>query len=187
MTGMENQQLNIEDHDLPAEVRKPALPLLALLALASALGVVVAIALAGLTMLLAAPAYAQAGTSTDGNLLLQRQGAMAEAERVSVEVESHEEGGVVVTQVVEVYHNPFGETLPGYYLYRLPPNVVLARLSFAPEAAEARHAVLTHRESGALVQPTEKLGPGETLVVVLQYRTRSVRRVLAAAASCSPS
>ena len=182
MTGMENQQLNIEDHDLPTEARKPALPLLALLALASALGVVVAIALAGLTMLLAAPAYAG-----EGNLLLERRCTMAEAERLSVEVESHEEGDVVVTQVVEVYHNPFGETLPGYYLYRLPPNVVLARLSFAPEAAEARHAVISQREARAVIEPTEAVGPGETLVVVLQYRTRSVRRVLAAAASCSPS
>jgi hypothetical protein len=187
MAGMENQQLNLEEHDLVPAVKKPALPLLALLALASVLGVVVAIALAGVTMLLAAPAYAQEGRTTEGNLLLERRGAMAEAERLSVEIETHEEGDVLVTQVVEVYHNPFGETLPGYYLYRLPPNVVLARLSFAPEAAEARHAVLTHREAGALVQPTEELGPGETLVVVLQYRTRSVRRVLAAAASCSPS
>jgi hypothetical protein len=69
--------------------------------------------------------------------------------------------------------------LTGFYLYRLPANVVLDRLSFAPEAAEARHALLTHRESGALVEPTE-LGAGETLLVVVQYRTRSVRRILAA-------
>ena len=60
---------------------------------------------------------------------------------------------------------------------------MLERLSFAPEAAEARHALLTHRESGALVEPTDKLAPGETLVVVLQYRTRSVRRVLATRAA----
>jgi len=30
------------------------------------------------------------------------------------------------------------------------------------------------------IEPTEELGAGETLVVVLQYRTRSVRRILAA-------
>jgi hypothetical protein len=46
---------------------KPALPLLALLAIASALGVAVAVALAAVAMLLAAPAYAD-----DGNLLLER-------------------------------------------------------------------------------------------------------------------
>lgn len=176
MAGMENQ----EQLEVPIlEGKRPALPLLALLAVASVLGVAVAVALAGLAMLLAAPAYAGEHRSAEGSLVLERRGALAEAERVSIEVESREDGEAVVTQVVEVYHNPFNEPLAGFYLYRLPPNVVLQRLSFAPEAAEARHAVLTHREAGALAQPTEALGPGETLVVVLQYRTRALRRVLA--------
>jgi hypothetical protein len=61
--------------------KTPALPLLGLLAMASALGVAVAVALAGVAMLLAAPAYAGEGT-----LLLERGGAMAEAERLSAEV-----------------------------------------------------------------------------------------------------
>jgi hypothetical protein len=47
---------------------KPALPLLALLALASALGIAVAVTLAAVAMLLAAPAYAG-----DGSALLERQ------------------------------------------------------------------------------------------------------------------
>jgi hypothetical protein len=176
MAGMENQQLL---HD--GEGKKvAALPLLALLALASALGVAVAVVLAGVTMLLAAPAYAGEATAPgDGSLLLERRGVMAEAERVSAEIESREDGDVVITQIVEVYHNPFDEPLAGVYLYRLPPDVQLVRLSFAPEAAEARHAVLTGRQVRALVEPTEELGPGETLVVVLQYRTRSARRILA--------
>jgi hypothetical protein len=166
------------------EPKKAALPLLLLLALASALGIVVAFALAAVAMLLAAPAYAQEGSDsglrdTAGSLVLERHGAMAEAERLSAEIESREDADVLITRVVEVYHNPFDEALTGFYLYRLPANVVLDRLSFAPEAAEARHALLTHRESGALVEPTE-LGAGETLVVVVQYRTRSVRRILAA-------
>jgi len=167
------------------EPKKAALPLLLLLALASALGVVVAFVLAAVAMLLAAPAYAQEGKDpglgdTAGSLVLERHGAMAEAERLSAEIESREDGDVLITRVVEVYHNPFDEPLTGFYLYRLPANVVLDRLSFAPEAAEARHALLTHRESGALFEPTEALDPGETLVVVLQYRTRSVRRIMAA-------
>ena len=161
--GMENTQQ-----------KRPALPLLALLALASALGVAVAIALAGVAMLLAAPAYAG-----EGSLLLERRGGMAEAERLSAEVESQEDGEAVMTHVVEVYHNPFEEPMAGVYLYRLPQNVVLERLSFAPPAAEPRHAVLTRRQGLALIEPTEELGPGETLVVELVYRTRSVRRVLA--------
>ena len=167
------------------EPKKAALPLLLLLALASALGVAVAVALAGVAMLLAVPAYAQEGKDsglrdTAGSLVLERHGTMAEAQRLSAEIESREDGDVLVTRVVEVYHNPFEEALAGFYLYRLPANVVLDRLSFAPEAAEARHALLTQRESGALVEPTDELGAGETLVVVLQYRTRSVRRILAA-------
>jgi len=181
MAGMENQELNLEDQELSLETRRPALPFVVLLALASALGVAVAIALAGVTMLLAAPAYAgDASVTGGGSLLLERHGAMAEAERLSAEIESREDGDVLITRVVEVYHNPFDEPLTGFYLYRLPGNVVLDRLSFAPEAAEARHALLSQRESGALVEPTEELGTGETLVVVLQYRTRSVRRILAA-------
>jgi len=174
-----------QPEDEQVEPRKAALPLLLLLALASALGVAVAVALAGVAMLLAVPAYAQEGSDsglrdTAGSLVLERHGAMAEAERLSAEIESREDGDVLITRVVEVYHNPFDEPLTGFYLYRLPANVVLDRLSFAPEAAEARHALLTHRESGALFEPTEALGPGETLVVVLQYRTRSVRRIMAA-------
>lgn len=142
--------------------------------MASALGVAVAVALAGITMLLAAPAYAG-----EGSLLLERRGVMAEAERLSAETESQEDGEAVMTRVVEVYHNPFGESLVGVYLYRLPQDVVLERLSFTPPAAAPRHAVMTRRKGVALVEPTEALGPGESLIVELVYRTRSVRRVLA--------
>lgn len=154
--------------------KRPALPLLALLALASALGVAVAVALAGVAMLLAAPAYAG-----EGSLLLERRGAMAEAARVSADVESREDGEAVMTRIVEVYQNPFAESLAGVYLHRLPPNVVLERLSFTPELAGPRHALLTRREAAALVERTEALGPGETVIIELVYRTRSVRRVLA--------
>ena len=142
--------------------------------MASALGVAVAIALAGVTMLLAAPAYAG-----EGSLLLERRGAMAEAKRLSAEVESQEDGEAVMTRVVEVYHNPFEEPLAGVYLYRLPQNVVLERLSFTPASAEPHHAVLTWRQGVALVEPTAALAAGESLIVELVYRTRSVRRVLA--------
>ena len=142
--------------------------------MASALGVAVAIALAGVTMLLAAPAYAG-----EGSLLLERRGVMAEAKRLSAEVESREDGAAAMTRVVEVYHNPFDEPLAGVYLYRLPQNVALERLSFTPASAEPHYAVLTRRNGVALIEPTEALAPGETLVIELVYRTRSVRRVLA--------
>ena len=50
---------------------KPTLALVALLALASALGVTVAIVLAGVAMLLAAPAYAASAEVHEARLLLR--------------------------------------------------------------------------------------------------------------------
>jgi hypothetical protein len=160
----------------------PAFPLVMLLAIASALGVAVAIALAGVAMLLAAPAYAD-----EGSLLLERRAGMAEARLVFAETESQEDGGVVRTRVLEEFYNPFAEHLAGVYLHRLPENVVLERLTFTlrsdggeglPPVA-AHPALFTLRAGGALVERTAEIGPGETLLVELEYRTRSARRVLA--------
>src|SRR5688572_22210760 len=66
---------------------KAALPLLALLVLASALGVAVAIALAGAAMLLAAPAYAD-----ERGLFLERPDGPVVAKLMLVDSESHEDG-----------------------------------------------------------------------------------------------
>jgi hypothetical protein len=153
------------------QVRKPALPLLVLLALASALGVAVAIALAGMAMLLAVPAYAD-----EGNLLLERRAGLAQAQLLFAESESDEDGH---TRVVEAYHNPFEEPLVGVYLFRLPPHAVLERLTFTLQAPEPQHALLTHRQGAALVERTAQIGPGETLRVELEYRSRLPRRLLA--------
>lgn len=150
---------------------KPAFPLVMLLALASALGVAVAIALAGIAMLLAAPAYAG-----EGSLLLERRAGMAEATLLFAESDSQQDGH---TRVVEAYYNPFPEPLAGVYLYRLPENSVVERLTFTPHSEEARHALLTLRAGAALVERTAEIGPGETLVVELEYRTRIARRLLA--------
>jgi hypothetical protein len=178
MTGMENNQ------QATPEMPRPALPLLALLALASALGVASAIILAGLTMLLAAPAYAD-----DGSLLLERRGKMAEARLVFAETESYADGDGVRTRVLEEYANPFAEQLAGIYLHRLPGDAVLEQLTFTRVAqdgeltetpVEARHALLTLRKGAGLVQPTAQIGPGETLLVELEYRAGTPRRVLAA-------
>jgi hypothetical protein len=141
---------------------RPALPLLALLALASVLGVAVAVALAGVAMLLAAPAYAD-----EGALLLERRGALAEAELVFAAYDTLEQGQ---TRVVEVYQNPYGEPLAGVYLFRLPPNAVLEHLRFALAETQPQPAVLTLRQGAALVERTAEIGPGETLVVELEYR-----------------
>jgi len=153
---------------------RPTLPLLALLALASALGVAVAVALAGIAMLLAAPAYAG-----EGSLLLQRPAAVAAAPLLFAETESQEHGPIVRTRVVEAFRNPFHERLAGVYLHRLPENAVLERLTLtvlaqdagaAPAAPAVRHAVLTLSEPATLAGQTAELGPGETLLVELEYQ-----------------
>jgi hypothetical protein len=154
-----------------------------LLALASALGVAVAIALAGIAMLLAAPAYAD-----EGSLLLERRAGMTEARLVFAETESHEDGWAVRTRVLEEFYNPFAERVAGVYVHRLPENVVLERLTFTVQSEDgaeslppiaAHPALLTLRTGAALVQRTAQIGPGETLLVELEYRTRSSPRVLA--------
>jgi hypothetical protein len=91
---------------------KAALPLLALLVLASALGVAVAIALAGAAMLLAAPAYAD-----ERGLFLERPDGPVVAKLILVDSESHEDG---LTVLVETYVNPFDEPLAGLYVFRPP-------------------------------------------------------------------
>jgi hypothetical protein len=149
---------------------KSAFPLAMLLALASALGVAVAVALAGVAMLLAAPAYAD-----QGSLLLERSGGLAEATLLFAGSESQEEGR---TRVVEAYHNPFAEQASGVYLHRLPENALVERLAFSPRVEEARHAVFTVRMGSALVERTGKIGPGEILVVELEYRGRGVPRMM---------
>jgi len=165
------------------EAPKPAFALVMLLALASALGVAVAIALAGIAMLLAAPAYAD-----EGSLLLERRAGMAEARLVFAETESQEDGPVVRTHVLEQFYNPFAEHLAGVYLHRLPANVVVERLTFTLRSEDgggtlppiaAHPALFTLRAGAALVERTAEIGPGETLLVELEYRTRSPRRVLA--------
>jgi hypothetical protein len=154
------------------EARRPALPLLVLLAVASALGVAVAIALAGLAMLLATPAYAG-----EGSLLLERHGSLAPAERLSAESESFQDGH---QRVVETYHNSFAEPLEGVYVFRLPRDAVLERLIFTlGDGVVPRQAVLTWTEGAALVEHAGELGAGETLRVELEYRRRSLRRLLA--------
>lgn len=156
MAAMELQETQIEQ---PA---KPVLPLFILLALASALGVAVAVVLAGVAMLLAAPAYAD-----EGALLLERRAALVQAECVFSESESLEDGQ---TRVVEVYRNPFAEPLAGVYLYRLPQPAVVERLSFSAGAVEVAPAVLTVRQGTTLVERTAEIAPGKTLVVELEYR-----------------
>ena len=160
-SGKEDQVETTQDQEIE-QAPKPVLPLIALLALASALGVAVAVVLAGVAMLLAAPAYADEGT-----LMFERRGALAEADLVFAEYETLEDGR---TRVVEAYENPYAEPLAGVYLFRLPPHAVVEHLRFSLAEFEAQPALHTVRQGAALVERTAEIGPGETLVVELEYR-----------------
>lgn len=160
-SGKENQVETTQDQEIE-QAPKAALPLIALLALASALGVAVAMVLAGVAMLLAAPAYAD-----EGALMLERRGALAQAELVFADYETLEDGR---TRVVEAYENPYDEPLAGVYLFRLPPHAVLDHLRFSHSELQAQPAIHTVRQGAVLVERTAEIGPGETLVVELEYR-----------------
>jgi hypothetical protein len=147
--------------ELKQQPPRPALPLLVLLAAASALGVAVAIVLAGVAMLLAAPAYAD-----EGSLLLERHAGFAAAELLFAESELLEDGRM---RVVEAYRNPFAEPLVGVYLYRLPQSAVIEHLGFSV-GVELRPALFTLRQGAALVERTAEIGPGEAVRVELEYR-----------------
>lgn len=117
---MELQETQIEQ---PA---KPVLPLFILLALASALGVAVALLLAGVAMLLAAPAYAD-----EGALLLERRAGLVQAECVFAESESLEDGQ---TRVVERLSFTTGtvEVLPAVLTFRRGSALVERTAEIAP-------------------------------------------------------
>ena len=86
---------------------KPALPLIALLALASALGVTVAIVLAGVAMLLAAPAYAAPAEAHEARLLLRsRSGEEVAAPLLGTDVSFLVSGPVARARVVQTFRNP---------------------------------------------------------------------------------
>lgn len=107
------------EHNLeqaPKELGKSAaLPLIALLALASALGVAVAVALAGIAMLLASPAYAE-----ETPRWLERDDELVEAQPLPAECESVQDGETLVV-VCEI---------------RMPANAVLEHLRLVERAGE---------------------------------------------------
>lgn len=141
---------------------KPALPLLALLLLASALGIAAAVVLAGVAMLLAAPAYAG-----EGRLLLEKPDGLTHATALFTQIDSRKGR----TRVLEAYQNDFDESLGGVYVYRLPRNAVLEHLEFASNDVQIMHAVLMRSHASAIVERVTPIAPGETLVVELEYRT----------------
>ncbi|MGH8692521.1 MAG: VIT domain-containing protein [Burkholderiales bacterium] len=172
---------------------KPALPLLALLALASALGIAVAIALAGVAMLLAAPAYAGSNETAPGALLLRaRGGEEISAPLLGTDVTFRVSGPVARARVVQTFRNPDQIWYEGIYVFPLPDNGAVDRLRLAvgsrvvegeirergaakqayaqARAAGQRAALLDQERPNIFTTSVANIGPGETVVVELEYQ-----------------
>jgi len=172
---------------------KPALPLLALLALASALGIAVAIALAGVAMLLAAPAYAAPGEVKEGTLLLRARGGEAlAAPLLGTEVMFRVSGPIARARVVQTFRNPENVWTEGIYVFPLPETGAVDRLRLRvasrvvegeirergaakqayaqARAAGQRAALLDQERPNIFTTSVANIGPGETVVVELEYQ-----------------
>lgn len=171
---------------------KSALPLLALLALASALGVAVAIALAGVAMLLAAPAYA-APPAREGMLVLRsRAGEEVAAPLLGTEVRFRVSGPVARARVVQSFRNPHDAWYEGVYVFPLPETGAVDRLRLKvgsrvvegeirergaakqvysqARAAGQRAALLDQERPNIFTTSVANIGPGETVVIEIEYQ-----------------
>ncbi|HEX6414280.1 MAG TPA: marine proteobacterial sortase target protein [Burkholderiales bacterium] len=172
---------------------KAALPLIALLTLASALGVTVAIILAGLTMLLAAPAYAEpARTKEAGFFLRSRGGDPVAAPLLATDVAFRVSGPIARARVVQTFRNPHDAWYEGVYVFPLPESGAVDRLvlrigtrvvegeirerelakqAYAQaRAAGQRAALLDQARPNIFSTNVANIAPGETVVVELEYQ-----------------
>ena len=172
---------------------KPTLALVALLALASALGVTVAIVLAGVAMLLAAPAYAASAEVHEARLLLRaRGGDEVAAPLLGTDVSFQVSGPVARARVVQTFRNPHELWYEGIYVFPLPENGAVDRLllkvgsrvvegeirerglakqAYAQaRAAGQRAALLDQERPNIFTTSVANIGPGETVVVELEYQ-----------------
>ncbi len=172
---------------------KAALPLIALLTLASALGVTVAIILAGLTMLLAAPAYAEpARTKEAGFFLRSRGGDPVAAPLLATDVAFRVSGPIARARVVQTFRNPHDAWYEGVYVFPLPESGAVDRLvlrigtrvvegeirerelakqAYAQaRAAGQRAALLDQARPNIFSTSVANIAPGETVVVELEYQ-----------------
>src|SRR5687767_1790084 len=176
---------------------KPTLALVALLALASALGVTIAIVLAGVAMLLAAPAYAASTEVHEARLLLRaRGGDEVAAPLLGTDVSFQVSGPVARARVVQTFRNPHELWYEGIYVFPLPENGAVDRLllkvggrivegeirerglakqAYAQaRAAGQRAALLDQERPNIFTTNVANIAPGETIVVEPEYQ--QVRR-----------
>jgi Ca-activated chloride channel family protein len=176
------------------ETPQPArsvLSLLGLLALAAVLGVAAAFALAGIAMLLAAPAYA-AENEEPGCLMLSGAGGANPAPLVSTEVVFRVAGPVARARVVQTFRNPYDDWYEGIYVFPLPENGAVDRLRVVvgsrvvegeirergaarqayeqARVAGRRTALLDQERPNMFTARVANIGPRDTIVVELEYQ-----------------
>jgi len=110
---------------------------LAFLSLAAGLGLACGIALGGIALLLAAPAYgAPAPEAGEGMLMLRMRQSETEngaaeaiqAPLISTDVVFRVTGPIARARVVQTFHNPSGDWYEGVYVFPLPENAAVDRL-----------------------------------------------------------
>ena len=81
---------------------------------------------------------------------------------------------MIHTRIVATFQNPFAERLAAWYVHYLPPDAILHRLTLGEEeeAIEAQPAVLRLDPQTRIVERAAEIGPGETLVIEVEYRQR---------------
>lgn len=172
---------------------RAALPLIALLTLASALGAAVAIILAGVTMLLAAPAYAEPARANEAGFFLRSSdGDRVAAPLLATDVAFRVSGPVARARVVQTFRNPHDVWYEGVYVFPLPESGAVDRLvlrigtrvvegeirerelaqqAYArARAAGQRAALLDQERPNIFTTSVANIAPGETVVVELEYQ-----------------
>jgi Ca-activated chloride channel homolog len=152
------------------ETPQPArsvLSLLGLLALATVLGVATAFALAGIAMLLAAPAYA-AENEEPGCLMLRGAGGTSPAPLVSTEVVFRVAGPVARARVVQTFRNPYDDWYEGVYVFPLPENGAVDRLRLVVGSRVVEGEI--RERPNMFTARVANIGPRDTIVVELEYQ-----------------
>jgi Ca-activated chloride channel family protein len=148
---------------------KIALDLIVSVALATAMGIVAGVALAGVTLLFASQAKA-AEASQQGRLLLRPRAAGEErsAPLLSTAVVFRISGMVARARVVQTFRNPSDKRADGLYVFPLPENAAFDRLKVRVGAHLATDVI--ESQAAPLVARVPDIGAGEPIVVEIEYQ-----------------
>ncbi len=151
---------------------------LAFLSLAAGLGLACGIALGGIALLLASPAYgAPASEVEEGALFLRARqlaadsGSVApiQAVLVSTDVQFRVSGPIARARVVQIFHNPRADWYEGVYALPVPENAAIDRLRLRIGERIMENAV-HERAASIFTASIADIGPRQTVVVELEYR-----------------